>query len=61
VLKLDIKGFFMHINKTLLFIELQGFIEQKSLNTDKELLLELCHKIIDYDPTQNCIIKSKPE
>ena len=59
VLKLDIQGFFMHINKTLLFAELQAFIEQKYLNADKALLLELCHKVIFYDPTQNCIIKSK--
>jgi retron-type reverse transcriptase len=59
VLKLDIKGFFMHINKTLSFAELQAFIEQKYLNTDKELLLELCHKVIYYDPTQHGIIKSK--
>ncbi|MDP2903352.1 MAG: reverse transcriptase/maturase family protein [Methylovulum sp.] len=59
VLKLDVKGFFMHINKTLLFAELQAFIEQKYLNTDKALLLELCQKIIDNDPTKNCTVKSK--
>jgi hypothetical protein len=40
----------MHINKTLLFTELQGFIEKNYLNTDKELLLELCRKIIDTTP-----------
>ncbi|NOT13393.1 MAG: hypothetical protein HOP23_16445 [Methylococcaceae bacterium] len=59
VLKLDIKGFFMHINKAILFAALQTFIEQKYLASDKELLLELCQKIIFYDPTQHCIIKSK--
>ena len=29
VLKLDIKGFFMHINKAVLFAELQAFIQQQ--------------------------------
>jgi RNA-directed DNA polymerase len=59
VLKLDIKGFFMHINKTLLFAELQDFIEQKYLKNDKPLLLALCHQVIFYDPSKHCIIKSK--
>ncbi len=59
VLKLDIQGFFMHINKTLLFSKLQRFIDRKYQHTDKALLLELCQKFIDYDPTQHCIIKSK--
>jgi len=59
VLKLDIKGFFMHINKVILFRELQSFIGQKYLNDDKELLVDLCDKIIFYDPAKNCIIKSK--
>jgi hypothetical protein len=59
VLKLDVKGFFMHINKRILFVELQAFIEQKYVSIDKDLLLELCQKIIFYDPTLHCIIKSK--
>jgi RNA-directed DNA polymerase len=59
VLKLDIKGFFMHINKAILFAKLQAFIEQKYQASDKQLLLELCQKIIFYEPTQHCIIKSK--
>lgn len=59
VLKLDIKGFFMHINKVILFSELQAFIDLKYQQADKSLLLELCQKTIFYDPTQNCIVKSK--
>ena len=35
VLKLDIKGFFMHINKQILFSKLQTFIEQHYQATDK--------------------------
>lgn len=59
VLKLDIQGFFMHIDKTLLFAKLQDLIEQNYPHADKSLLLELCHTVIFYDPTRHCIIKSK--
>ena len=59
ILKLDIKGFFMHINKNILFEKLSGFIHQNYLLPDKALLLELCRKVIYNDPTQNCIIKGK--
>lgn len=59
VLKLDIKGFYMHIDKTILFSKLQSFIRQKYLHFDQELLLELCRKIIFNDPTHNCVVKSK--
>lgn len=57
VLKLDIEGFFMHINKEILFTRLQKFIEVKYKQYDKELVLEICHKIIFNSPTENCIIK----
>jgi RNA-directed DNA polymerase len=57
VLKLDIEGFFMHINKKILFTRLQKFIEVKYKQNDKELVLEICHKIIFNSPTENCIIK----
>jgi len=60
ILKLDIKGFFMHINKTILFNKLVSFINNKYLQPDKELLITLCQKIIDNNPTQHCIIKGKP-
>ncbi len=59
ILKLDIKGFFMHINKNILFEKLSAFINKQYLQTDKELLLALCRKIICNDPTQNFIIKGK--
>jgi len=49
----------MHINKDILFEKLSAFIKQRYFQADKELLLDLCRKIIFYDPTQNCIIKGK--
>ena len=59
VLKLDVRGFFMHIDKRILFAELQHFIDEKYRAADKPLLLALCREVIDNDPTQNCVIKSK--
>jgi len=57
VLKLDIEGFFMHINKEILFSRLEKFIETKYQQTDKKLVLEICYKIISNSPIENCIIK----
>ena len=59
ILKLDLLGFFMSINKNILFEKLEYFIRQKYHATDKELIIELCKKIIYNDPTKNCIIKGK--
>ena len=59
ILKLDIEGFFMHIDKNILFNRLQTFINEKYIAPDKELLIELCRKVIFNDSTKNCFIKGK--
>jgi hypothetical protein len=59
ILKLDILGYFMHINRNILFENLQLFINQNYKFEDKVLVINLCQKIIYNDPTQNCIIKGK--
>ncbi len=57
ILKLDILGFFMHINRFILFERLEKFIHVKYQEPDKELLIRLCKEIIFNEPTQNCTIK----
>ena len=57
ILKLDILGFFMHINRNLLLTMLEKFIHQYYTQPDKALVLEITKKIIFNQPTQNCIIK----
>jgi len=57
ILKLDIEGFFMHIDKNILFNRLQLFVSEKYTEPDKELLVELCKKVIFNNPVENCIIK----
>lgn len=59
ILKLDIKSFFMHINKELLFDKLKSFIDKHYLSTDKQRILDLVYKVTLHDPTKNCIFKGK--
>jgi len=59
ILKLDIQGFFMHINKNILWQKLEKFINQKYNKADKEIILRLCKQIIYNNPINNCIIKGK--
>lgn len=59
ILKLDIEGFFMHIDKNILFDRLQSFINEKYTQPDKKLIIELCRTVIFNDPTKNCLIKGK--
>jgi len=59
ILKLDLQGFFMSINKTILWVKLKEFIKSKYNSQDKELLLNLCKQIIYNNPTEKCVIKGK--
>ena len=57
ILKLDVKGFFMHINRNLLFERLALFIDKQYPENDKELVKDICYKVVFNDPTKNCITK----
>jgi RNA-directed DNA polymerase len=59
VLKLDIQGFFMVIDKRILWATLRELITTHYQQADKESLLLLCNKIITNNPMKNCIIKGK--
>ena len=61
ILKLDIKGYFMSIDKSILLKNLENLIDQKYLIEDKDKLVYLCRAIINHDPTKNCIRKSPKE
>jgi RNA-directed DNA polymerase len=60
ILKLDIQGFFMHINRKILFEKLEKFVVKNYFYSDKKILLDLCRQVIFYEPTKNCIFKGKP-
>ncbi len=57
VLKLDIQGFFMHIDKQILFERLESFIQINYACNDKELVLDLCAKIVFNSSTKGCVVK----
>jgi RNA-directed DNA polymerase len=56
-LKLDISGFFMNIDKDILFRQLKEAINKHYFGDDKDMILYLCEKVIYSNPTKNCIIK----
>lgn len=57
VLRLDIQGFFMAIDKRTLWIKLRGLITNQYQQPDKYRILSLCHKILSNNPTKHCFIK----
>jgi RNA-directed DNA polymerase len=59
VLKLDIKGFFMHINKAILYDKIETLFTAKYNGADKKLYLNLCKTILFNEPVENAIIKGK--
>ena len=58
VLKLDIKGFFMSINRSLLYTRLCNFIDRNYNVIDSSFEKYLCYKIIFNNPCENAIIQS---
>lgn len=57
ILKLDIEGFFMHIDKALLRERLTRFLEEQYFGNDKKIVIRLCRQIVDNDPTEHCVVK----
>ncbi|MDD5197924.1 MAG: RNA-directed DNA polymerase [Candidatus Gracilibacteria bacterium] len=61
VLKLDIQGFFMNIDRTILLSQIRNIIDTKYSSDDAEELFWLCTKVVQNDPTKNCTIKGRRE
>ena len=61
ILKLDIKGYFMSINRKILFQQVKTSLLSKyhKLDFDLSLILNLIEKTIFNDSTQNCKVKGK--
>jgi hypothetical protein len=57
VLKLDIRGFFMHINRNILYQKLENFIRSSYHQSDLDLVLYVTHKIVYHQPASNCDIR----
>jgi hypothetical protein len=61
ILKLDIRGYFMAMNRSLLYDKLMKEIKKykRKFSFDSSLISYLIEKVIFNDPTKNCIIKGK--
>lgn len=61
VLKLDILGYFMRIDRQLLFDMICRKLNayNRPVGFDKSLLIYLLEKVIFNDPTTNCVVKGK--
>lgn len=55
VLKCDLQGFFMSINRSLLYRLLENVIRKKYHGSDIEWWLWLWKKVFLHDPTRNCV------
>ena len=55
VLKCDLQGFFMSINRSLLYNLLEKVIREKYHGSDIEWCLWLWKKVVLHDPTKNCV------
>ena len=58
ILKTDIRGYFMSINKSILFAKLESFIKSNYFNPNRDFIINLCRIIIFNNPTKNCIFHS---
>lgn len=60
IMKLDIEGYFMKMDRDILFDKIIKPINQKkAIIKDYELVKYLLTKIIYNDPTKNCIVRGK--
>ena len=58
ILKLDIRSFFMSIDRILLLEQVRWILYEKYLVLDeRDLLFALCQQIILHDPTENVFIR----
>ena len=60
IMRLDMKGFFMSIDKRLLDTMLQDFISEKYEGHDKEEILWLAHVTVMHRPELDCKRRSAP-
>ncbi|MBE6455094.1 MAG: RNA-directed DNA polymerase [Alphaproteobacteria bacterium] len=54
VLRLDIQGFFFHIDKTILFNKIQTLVNTHYHHTNKEQILYLLKEILSDNPIRHC-------
>jgi len=63
ILKIDIKGYFMSIDRDILYQKIEKTLRRfkDEANFDTDFILRLIRKVVFNDPTKNCLIKGKRE
>jgi len=62
IMKLDIRGYFMSIDRNILYKKIEKIVNStKNPAFDKNLILYLIHLVVFNDPTIGCIFRSQPE
>jgi retron-type reverse transcriptase len=62
ILKLDIRGYFMSINKNIVYKKIESKLRTvKNADFDVDLILYLIRTVIFHDPTSHCHMKGKRE
>jgi len=61
ILKIDIKGYFMSIDRNILYQKIENTVKRfkDEANFDIDFILRLIHQVVFNDPTKNCIIRGK--
>jgi len=61
ILKIDIKGYFMSIDRTILYKKIEKTLRRlkNKANFDIDFMLGLIRKVVFHDPKKNCIIKGR--
>ena len=57
----DLVGFFMNIDKGLLWYLLERFINRRYFRTDKKYLLHATKAVVMHSPEQDCVLNSPPQ
>ncbi len=63
ILKLDIAGYFMSLDRKILYQKVLAVMRRysASIDFDTDLLIELIHQVIFHDATKNCRIRARRE
>ena len=63
ILKLDIKGYFMAMDRNILYKKTVDILEKRrnSADFDIDFILYLLRVIVFNDPTKNCVVRGKKE
>lgn len=62
IMKLDIRGYFMSIDRNILYKKIEKKINSfKNVEFDKNLILYLIHSVVFNDPTKECRFRSQSQ